>query len=136
VAEHYSTVQEVLTLTGLKPKDLGLETQQQLDDTITGWLVDIKDFIDTNRNRNYHDEVAQGLRAMVPPGIHQIALRAAGNMAAVAILRRETPIVKQEDFTVRLVDDQVFSEAIRHDLATFPPKPRFRMSVVKSINEG
>ena len=74
----YSNPQEVITQTGLKPKDLNLETAQELEDTVNGWLLGIKDFIDRNRNRDYHQE------GTVPYGIHQIALRAAANMAAIS----------------------------------------------------
>lgn len=126
----YSDPQDVITYTGLKPKDLGLDTAQELEDTVNGWLLGIKDFIDRNRNRDYHKEGA------VPYGIHQIALRAAANMTAVAILRRETPIVQQDDFTIRMVEDQVFTEALMKDLNNYLPKPRIGMLVVKREEVG
>ena len=41
-------------------------------------------------------------------------------MVALAILRRETPIIKMDDFTVQLVQDQVMTKDIRRDLNLIP----------------
>jgi hypothetical protein len=102
----------------------------ELEDLVRAWLVEAKDLIDQDRNRDYHQEVAQGVRSQIPPGIHNIAKRIVANMLALAILRRETPVVKIDDFSIRMVEDQILTRAIKQDLARYPAKPRFRMSVV------
>jgi hypothetical protein len=127
---HYSTPEDVIRFTGSRPQDFGFTTPAQLEDLVRAWLVEAKDLIDQDRNRDYHQEVVQGVRALIPPGIHNIAKRIVANMLALAVLRRETPVVKIDDFTIRMVEDQIFTRAIKQDLAKYPRKPGFRMSVV------
>lgn len=126
----YSTPEDVIAFTGARPEDFSLVSAGELLDLIRSWLIEVKDLIDQDRNRDYHAEVAEGTRTEVPPGIHNIAKRMAANMVALAMLRRETPVVKIDDFSIRMVEDQMLTRAIRQDLARYPAKPRFRMSVV------
>jgi hypothetical protein len=137
-------VADVIAMAGIKPVDFDFEddldvgvdedamsADQKLEALVTTWLVSVKDFIDRNRNRNYSQEVEDADIDEVPPGIHNIALRAACNMAAMALLRRETS-VQRVDLIQRLKGDEVFSAALLHDLSQYPPKPRLRMTVSKS----
>jgi hypothetical protein len=135
----YSNVDDVIVLAGIKPVDFDFEddlglvengktAEEKLIALVTSWLVSVKNFIDHSRNRDYHQDVVDGTATEVPYGIHNIALRAACNMASLALLRRETS-VQRVDIMTRLKGDEVFSEALLRDLALFPAKLRFRMSV-------
>ncbi len=139
---HYSDASEVIEYTGLRPSDLDIEqvideeteevtktADEALEELITGWLVQVKNLIDQDRNRDYHAEGA------VPDGIHNIALRMTANMVAQAIMRRDTSIVRVDDFSVQMVDDQIFTAAIRRDLARFPMKPLLRFARVRREEE-
>jgi len=141
---YYSNCADVISLAGIKPVDFDLEddygtesghltADEKLTTLITSWLVSIKDFIDRNRNRNFTQEWVDGTITEVPYGIHNIALRAAGNMAAIALLRRETS-VQRVDIMSRLKGDEIFTPALRRDLAQFPAKPRFRLAVSKTTS--
>lgn len=153
----YSSVDDVVAMSGIKPEDFELEddmgsaedaltAEDKLNALVFSWLVSIKDFIDRNRNRNYTAEETAVAAVIdkwgtviypatvatpVPSGIHNIALRAACNMASMALLRRETA-VQRVDLVQRLKGDEVFSPALLHDLAQYPSKPRFRMAVSKT----
>jgi len=140
----YSSVADVIAMSGVKPVDFDFvddfgsdeeltykTADDKLEALVTTWLVSVKDFIDRNRNRNYSQELDDADIEEIPPGIHNIALRAACNMAAMALLRRETS-VQRVDLIQRLKGDEVFSQALLHDLAQYPAKPRFRMSVAKT----
>lgn len=124
---HYSSPAEVIHFTGTRPEDLGLATVSELEILISSWLVAAKDLIDRDRNRDYHAEVAAGRRTVVPPGIGNIAMRIVANMAALAVLRRETPVVKVGDYTIRMAEDDIFTGSIRKDLKLYPALPRIRM---------
>lgn len=139
---YYSSVEDVIKLAGVKPVDFDFEDDLGLSDEgktadeklvtlVTSWLISVKSFIDSNRNRDYTQEVIDGTLREIPPGIHNIALRAAANMAAIALLRRETA-VQRVDIVARLKGDEIFTESLRQDLAQFPAKPRFRMAVSKT----
>ena len=126
MAEFYSTAEEVMQYTGVKPGDLGLNEEQELKDVLEGWLIQIKDIIDKDRNRNYHREGSE-----VPPGINHIAMRVCANVVAQASFRRESTIVQVDDYRIQMVDDQIFTEAIREDLSRYPRKMSFGMTIVK-----
>ena len=131
----YSSPKQVISYTGVRPTDFGLEdddyqtADKKLESLIKSWLVQVKDLIDMDRNRDYHQEVKKGKRTMVPSGINNIALRMAANMVAQANLRRLTPIVRHDDFSVDMVEDKIFTNAIKRDLARFPYKPNFKLIV-------
>ncbi len=137
----YSSPKKVIEYTGVRPQDFGLEdelneneevvetAEEKLESIIEGWLEQVKDLIDHDRNRDYHEEVEAGKRDKVPPGIEFVALRMAANMVAQANLRRQTPIVRHDDFSVDMVEDKVFTNAIKRDLARFPYKPNFKFIV-------
>ena len=112
----YSSVEDVLLLSGIKAVDFDLEddlgaeensrsAEEKLSTLVTGWLISVKSFIDHNRNRDYTQEVIAGTLYEIPPGIHNIALRATANMAAIALLRRETS-VQRVDIVQRLQGDE------------------------------
>jgi len=127
--KYYSSVDDVLQHTGMRIEDLGFMSEASARDWIENRLVEIKDLIDHDRNRDYHAEVGAGERDKVPPGIHSIALRIMSNMVGQAVLRRTTPIIKKDDFSVQLVEDRVFTEAIKKDLRRYLAKPRLRMFI-------
>ncbi len=135
---YYGTVEKVKQQTGIRPSDIGIELEEdglsvdtRLDAIIESWLEEAKDFIDEDRNRDYAKEVADGKREKVPAGIVNIAVRLASNMAALAILRRETPIVKHDDYDIKMSTDKIFTDAIKHDLARYPFKHEIRMMRIK-----
>jgi len=132
---YYSDPTTVKQYTGVKYTDLSFTDDASYVTWIEDRLVEVKDLIDQDRNRDYHQEVEAGTRAIIPPGINNIALRMMSNMLAQAVLRRETPIVKIDDFTIKMVEDQVFTSAIRKDLARYPAVTRFRMMRVNTDDE-
>lgn len=118
MSQFYSTAKKVKSFTGVQPGDIGAADDAELTTWIEDRLIEIKDLIDQDRGRDYHAE------GTVPPGIEHIALRMAGNLIGFAVMRRETPIVRIDDFTIRTVEDQVFTRAIAEDLSRYPRKVR------------
>lgn len=135
MSQFYSTADEVIQYTGVHPQDIGLESYEGLNRVIEGWLVQIKDIIDKDRNRDYHQEVEEGKRTEVPPGINHIAMRVCANVIAQATFRRESTIVQVDDYKVQMVDDRVFTTSIRDDLKRYPRKARFGMTVIGGRGE-
>jgi len=142
----YSSSAEVIEYTGIKPEDLYLKddpdgtpdgetAQQKLEALIGRWLLQAKSFIDSNRNRDYEQEVQAGKRSEVPPGIHNVAMRIVANMIAQAAMRRDTTVVKVDDYSIQITDDKIFTSAIQQDLANFPAKLRLGISRVRGYNQ-
>lgn len=131
----YITKEDVKKATGIKPDDLGLETENDLNDLIDKWITQATNLINEDRNRDYAKEVTAGKRDEVPPGIENICERLVANIIARAILRRETPIVKNDDFEVSMTSDEVFTGSIKSDLARYPMKPSLGFFRVGGSNE-
>lgn len=117
---YYSSVNQVKQYTGIRAEDLGFEHEEFLDEVLETWLIQIKDLINRDRNYDYTKDEE------IPAALNNIALRMAANMVAQATLRRETPIVRVDDFNVNMVEDAVLTNAIKQDLRRFLARPRFR----------
>lgn len=131
--EYYGSITNVINYTSITPRDLDFDEDdaghKKIKELIETWLVAAKDFIDTNRNRDYHEEVRKGDRDEVPAGIENIAERIVANMVAQAKLRRNTSIVNMDDYEVKIINDAVITPAIRKDLKEYPKRARFRILV-------
>lgn len=123
MANYYGDIDTIIHWTGIQPGDLGFTDDEggdsaddKLEKFIEGRLIEIKNIIDMDRNRDYLEE------GDVPPGINNIAMRICSNLLAHAILRRTTPIVRVEDYTVDLVEEKFLTPSIKKDLGRFPAK--------------
>jgi len=125
----YSSVADVIAYTGIQYSDLNMDSVSELETYIEARLGDAKSFIDRSRNRDYEEE------GTVPDGINNIAMRIVSNMLAISVLRRDTPIIKQEDYNISITNDNVLTQSIKDDLAYFPPLPRFRIHLYKQTDD-
>lgn len=123
---YYSSPAQVRSYTGARASALGLANNTELDELLEGWLVQIKSLIDIDRNRDFLVE-ASGNPDAVPPLVHNVAMRAAANMYGFSQLRRETPVIRVDDYNVRVVPDAVLTEDLKKDLRRIRSKPIFRM---------
>lgn len=130
----YSSVEKVIQATGVRAKDFGCE-DHELHTILQDWLDEATDLINLDRKRDYEAEAAAEGGNPVPAGIHSIARRIVGNMVSIAMLRRETPVIKVGEWSLNLVNDDVFTAAIRRDLKRYPKKARIGFAVVGEYDE-
>jgi len=123
----YGSAEEVIASTGIKPESLRCDSDAALEHLLEGWLVQVKSLIDADRGKNFDTDT--------PPGIHNIAVRICSNMATLMQYRVQSPVVRVDDFTVRMVSDEIFTPAIRRDLMRFPHRTRFSLIRVGSVEE-
>lgn len=112
---YYSTSTEVLVYTGIEETDIktDLEPNFNLNEFIEDMLVEAKDLIDNYTERDFHEE------GYIPSGIHLAAKRIVANMIAQTQIRRDTRIVKVDDFNIQMIDDRIFTKAIKDDLKLY-----------------
>jgi hypothetical protein len=110
--DYYGVVSQVVLLAGLKYRDFGMASEEDLGQVVSNWLYQATDFIDTFLGHSYDP-------ALVPAGIESIANRIAANTGALALQRRTSPIVKVGDFSVGMLEDKVISGSIRADLEAY-----------------
>ncbi len=123
--EFYSTVQEVLTYTGIEHTALGLKSDTELRKQIETWLKHARAFIDADRNRDF---AADGT---IPLTIHNIAMRMVANLIRGAERNRNKSVVSfdADGGANELVPDEatMMSKSIREDLYRIPRVPDIRI---------
>ena len=108
------SVDDVINFTGLKPKHLNLEKDDTtgLNNIVSDWINQSQDLINMYTNRNYAD-------ATVRDAIRNVCLRLTSNMVSLAIQKRDSPIIKVNDWTIQNVSSDIFTEELKHDLKPF-----------------
>jgi hypothetical protein len=127
--DYYSSVDDVLSATGVKPTDLGIESDSKLREFIEARLSEIKSLIDTYCGRDFSSE------GKVPAGINMVAAAMASDFLALAMLRRSTPIVTVNDFTVKQVQSDIFTMATMKALDIYIKKPHLTITVIGGNSE-
>lgn len=109
----YCTAQEVRTFTGATPETFRLKKDDTtgLNNIIISWISQSESIIDSYCNTTWPGEV---------PGLVQnVCLRLAANMVALAVARRDTPLIKVNDWTIRISSSDIFTQDLKDDLKPF-----------------
>lgn len=125
----YSNAEDVITSAGVRPTDLGFAVYAELEVWVDGRLEEISDLIDRHIAEEFQGEDA-------PAGIHGIARQMAVNLIANAVATRSTPVVRIDDWSVRVQQATVFTDDIKHSLSLYRDQPRLHISRVKGHREA
>ena len=108
------SVDDVINFTGLKPKHLNLEKDDTtgLNNIVSDWINQSQDLINMYTNRNYTDD-------NVRDAIRNICLRLTSNMVSLAIQKRDSPIIKVNDWAIQNVPSNIFTDDLKDDLKPF-----------------
>jgi len=108
------SVDDVINFHGLKPKHLNLEKDdtEKLETIVSDWILQAQDLINMYTNRNYTDDT-------VRDAIRNVCLRLTSNMVSLAIQKRDSPIIKVNDWTIQNVPSNIFTDDLREDLRPF-----------------
>ncbi len=130
MAEFYSTVQEVIEYTGCDPEMLGISPavdnrDAEMRKRIQSWLIVAKDFIDRDRNRDFHTE------DKIPGVIDNIALRMVVNFIRSNERNRNTSVVElgSGKGELKTIQGLMMTNDIRADLRRVPRKLDIRILV-------
>ena len=108
------SVDDVIHFHGVKPMHLNLEKgdDAKLEEIVSEWIIQAQDLINTYTNRNYTDE-------NVKPAVQNICLRLTSNMISLAVQKRDSPIIKVNDWTIANVPSTIFPDELKDDLKPF-----------------
>ena len=108
------SVEQVVQVHGLKPKQFNLEKTDTtgLNQRVSDWILQCQSLIETYTNRKYNDD-------NVPGAVQNICLRLCSNMVTLAIQRRDSPIIKVNDWTIQTVPSDIFTDDLKDDLKPF-----------------
>ena len=127
----YATPEQVRAFTGLRPDDLGVDSDEALDKLLKEWGAHVRALIDAAAHHDFGD----GKDAVdeVPAAVRSVALRATANYVALAQSARESKFVRIDEWRVGLEQhDMVLTPALRRDL----PAPRGRKAVRGFVAHG
>ena len=108
------TVDQIINFHGLKPKNLNLDKDDYngLDGIVSDWILQCQSLIETYTNRTYTDD-------NVPLAVQNVCLRLTSNMVTLAIQKRDSPIIKVNDWTIQTIGSDIFTDDLKHDLKPF-----------------
>ena len=111
------SVDNVINFHGLKPQHLNIkkddtDADNKLEAIITDWIVQAQDLINVYTNRQYTSETAR-------PAVKNVCLRLTSNMVSLAIQKRDSPIIKVNDWTITTVPSDIFTDELKEDLKPF-----------------
>lgn len=134
--EFFGDAESVRRLTGIRPPDLGItmpngsgmSEEAMLDEYIERLLEVATEYIKQDRNRDYADEV--------PEGIKHLTERITANLIRFAIRYRTTPVTDMEDYEQAVRSEEVLTPDILTELSLYPRKPRYFIGVARRRDDG
>lgn len=108
-------MKEVRQLTGLKPSQLHLpkeEGEEKLEEILNNWIAQAEDLINNYCN---NPKIVEN----PPSSVCNVCLRLVSNMVAFAIARRDTPVIKVDDWNIQMLSSEIFSHDLKEDLQPF-----------------
>ena len=108
------TADQVINFQGLKPKNLNLEKTDTtgLETLVNDWIRQCQSLIEEYTRRKYPD-------SDVPAAVQNVLLRLTSNMVTLAIQRRDSPIIKVNDWNITTLSSDIFSDDLKQDLRPF-----------------
>jgi len=110
----YSSPDAVIARTGVEPGDLGLPSEESLGAYLGGLLREITETMDRKMRTSY-----LGAAGGVPAGVDGIAADAAANAVRNALVTRQSPTVRIDDFTIRTVAAPLLTADVLERLALY-----------------
>lgn len=125
----YSSIDAVITRTGVSAEDLGFEFVEFEESGsgeeesgeppydafgafIEALLTEVTDLMDRHMRKSYLSET-------IPAGLNGIAADAAADSLREMVATRQTPVVRVDDFAVRVIQSRVLSNDIRDRLELY-----------------
>lgn len=108
------TTTTVINFHGLKPKQFNLNKEDEtgLTNMLSEWIEQCQDIINKYTHRGYTSESA-------PKAVQNVLLRLVSNMCTLAIQRRDSPIIKVNDWNITTIPSDIFTDDLKQDLAPF-----------------
>ena len=108
------TTNSIINFHGLKPKQFNLDKTDEtgLHNMLCDWIRQCQSLIETYTHRTYEDST-------VSPAVQNSLLRLVSNMCTLAIQRRDTPIIKVNDWNIQTVPSDIFTDDLKEDLRPF-----------------
>lgn len=110
----YCTYEDVVRMTGVNAKKLGYGDTKELEfqSLLSEWIAQAEGFIDSYCKRNWKDKD-------VPPVVKNVCIRLVGNIIAFHYKRRDDPVRKVNEYSIKVFESDVFTDDLKQDLKPF-----------------
>ena len=106
-------VDDVIDLLSLKPQHFKLEKTDdtKLEEIVEDIIFQCEDLIKQYTNNQFKETV--------PKAVENVCLRLCSNMITFMIQRRDSPIIKVNDWTIQTVSSNIFTSDLKEDLEPY-----------------
>ena len=104
MANYYSTPEQVKVRTGIRPEDLGLASEADLDAFLVELLEQVSDLANRWMRRDWLSELPV---SEIPAGLHAVVADMAATAVREMVATRQTPVVRIDDFAVRTLPSRL-----------------------------
>lgn len=106
--------EDIIEFTGVKPKTFRYDKDdtESLTLLLEKWIKQSESLICSYCNYNFHD-----IDDVIPDAVANVCLRLTANMVALAQARKDTPVVKVNDWSIQTVSSDIFTDDLKDDLA-------------------
>jgi hypothetical protein len=115
----YCAVEDVIRITGVKPVSLKLDKEEDPDNALetllSKWITHSSALIDSYCNRSF-DKTKDETAYIVA---ESVCLRITANMVALSQARKDTPLVKVNDWKVEISSAAIFTKELKDDLTPY-----------------
>lgn len=112
MVKYYCDAKDVIIVTGITTKTFRLDTDDELNNLVTEWIGQASALIDSYTKTTQDTE-------NLPLAIKNICIRVTANMVTFAESRKNSPLVKVNDWTIKTVPTEILTDDIREDLKPF-----------------
>lgn len=109
----YCNYEDVMNMSGTSAKKLGFkEDESEFKAIVHEWILQSESFINSYCHREWEDKD-------VPKAVKNVCARLTANIIAFNYKRRDNPIRKVNDHSIKVFDSEVFTADLRRDLKPF-----------------
>jgi hypothetical protein len=114
----YCTTEDIINPLGLKPQHFRLDKEEDPDAALTALVEDWIEQADAMINSYCHTSFTETDTNAIKV-VKSVSIRLVSNMAAFAQARRDTPLIKVNDWKVQLNSFTIFTQDLKDDLAPY-----------------
>lgn len=82
-----------------------------MEKLVEEWITQCEDLIKSYTNNKFLNNT--------PPTVKNVCLRLCSNMITLAIQRRDSPIIKVNDWTISTLPSEIFTDDLKNDLKPY-----------------
>ena len=112
MVKYYCEPEDVIIVTGITVKTFRLDSEEALTNLVREWIGQASALIDSYTKTTQDTD-------NLPLAIKNICIRVTANMVTFAESRKNSPLVKVNDWTVKTVPTEILTDDIREDLKPF-----------------